>query len=282
MSEDIQQDYGVFQDGRRVRFERVLPATVERTWDHLTKPDLLRKWLAVVDKELLLGDAIEFRILLAEDQPSSTVLHGKVVELEARRRLSFSWDDPRTPNETINTFDLSARGASCRLTLVQQGISDGALAHSAAGWHVFLGRLEDALRGASSPAFSDTYNRVLAVYDEGAVSVTRQVRGRVTTTRDVIIQVQSLEAATRFYGEVLGLDVAMRQEGLVGFETGSFRLYVERGASQGPVFELLVPDLDAAKEKLLARGCEVVDENPDIPRCYVRDNFGMVWNLAER
>jgi len=279
---DPRADLGVFLDGRSLRFERVLPGPIEKVWGYLTKPELLARWLAVVDVELREGDAAEFRILLAEDRPSRTVLHGVVAKCEPPSLLSYSWDDPRSPNESWNTFQLESRGASVLLVLTQKGVGDGALSRSAAGWHVFLGRLEDRLRGVESRAFVDVYNDVLSTYDDLADAVTRQTRGAVSASRDVILQVQSLEAATRFYGEAIGLEVITRREGLIGFEGGALRLYVERGPTQGPVFELLVPDLEAMKEKLVARGCEVIEENAEIPRCYVRDPFGMVWNLAER
>jgi hypothetical protein len=68
---------------------------------------------------------------------------------------------------------------------------------------------------------------------------------------------------------------------MVGFETGEFRLYVEKGPEHAPVFELLAPDVKAAKEELLAAGCTIVEEIPSLPRCYIRDPFGFTFNLAK-
>jgi predicted enzyme related to lactoylglutathione lyase len=48
------------------------------------------------------------------------------------------------------------------------------------------------------------------------------------------------------------------------------------------VFEFLVPDLPAARARLLAAGCSVLEENPELPRCYLRDPFGMTFNIAQR
>ena len=101
-------------------------------------------------------------------------------------------------------------------------------------------------------------------------------------SRDVIIRTQNFAAANRFYGEVLGLPVAYRADNLMGFDAGSFRLYVEPGAAHGPVFDFLVPDFAAAKAALLAAGCVVVEENPTVPRCYIRDPHGLVFNIEER
>jgi uncharacterized protein YndB with AHSA1/START domain/predicted enzyme related to lactoylglutathione lyase len=284
MSGTSGKDLSVFLDARSLRFERLLPGTTDALWGWLTKPELLVRWLAKTDIDLRVGGAAEFRIMLADDTPSKTVLRGTVGQCDPPRLLSYSWDDPRSANESWITFELEARGASVRLRLTQKGVGDGALSRSAAGWHVFLGRLEDRLHGRGSRPFADVYNEALEVYEDLAEGPSEQTRGKITASPDVVLHVQSFEAATRFYGEVLGLEVVTRKEGLVGFEAGAFRLYVERGgpAGQGPVFELLVPDLAAAREKLEARGCEVVAEDPELPRCYVRDPFGLVFNLAER
>lgn len=103
-----------------------------------------------------------------------------------------------------------------------------------------------------------------------------------TSTRDVIIQTENLAAAVRFYKSVLGLNPVRHSKTLVGFETGAFCLYVEQGPAPGPVFEFCVPDLAAAKKRLVAAGCTVVDEDPELPRCYLRDPHGLTYNLAER
>jgi len=100
-------------------------------------------------------------------------------------------------------------------------------------------------------------------------------------SREVIVRTEDWQAALRFYGSLLGFPVSYRAEKMVGFETGAFCLYVEQGAAHGPVFEYLVPDLAAMKAKLLAAGCILLQEDPDIPRCYLQDPFGVVFNLGQ-
>jgi catechol 2,3-dioxygenase-like lactoylglutathione lyase family enzyme len=100
-------------------------------------------------------------------------------------------------------------------------------------------------------------------------------------SRDVIIRTENLEAASRFYGSVLGFKKFYDTETMAGFETGAFRLYVERGPPHGPVFDFLVPDLQAAKRSLLSAGCTILEENPDVPRCYIRDAHGLVFNIGQ-
>jgi predicted enzyme related to lactoylglutathione lyase len=101
------------------------------------------------------------------------------------------------------------------------------------------------------------------------------------SSRDVIIRTGSLADATNFYRSVLELPVTHQDGAIVGFETGSFCLYVEQGTEHGPVFEFLVPDVQAARERLVVAGCTVVEEDASIPRCYVRDPYGVVFNIGK-
>jgi catechol 2,3-dioxygenase-like lactoylglutathione lyase family enzyme len=101
------------------------------------------------------------------------------------------------------------------------------------------------------------------------------------SSRDVIIQTDNWAEAIEFYETTMGFTVSHRSPNLMGFETGAFCLYVEKGNRPGPVFDFLVPDMQAAKKGLLAAGCAVVEENPAIPRCYIRDPFGLVFNVEE-
>ncbi len=105
--------------------------------------------------------------------------------------------------------------------------------------------------------------------------------GTFRSARDVIIRTDAWLEATKFYESVLGLPVVYRSETLIGFETGAFCLYVEQGEDHGPVFEFLVPDVPAAKRTLLSAGCTVQDENDSIPRCYIRDPYGVVFNIGQ-
>jgi predicted enzyme related to lactoylglutathione lyase len=100
-------------------------------------------------------------------------------------------------------------------------------------------------------------------------------------SRDIIVRTEKWSEALKFYGSVLGLPIVDRSETIVGFETGSFCLYVEQGKEHGPVFDFLVPDIQAAKRQLVAAGCTVIEENPAIPRCYIKDPYGVVFNIEQ-
>jgi len=100
-------------------------------------------------------------------------------------------------------------------------------------------------------------------------------------SQDIIIRTEKWSEALRFYGSVLGLAITERSETIVGFETGAFCLYLERGKEHGPVFDFLVPDIQEAKRQLVAAGCNVIEENPQIPRCYIKDPYGMIFNVEQ-
>jgi catechol 2,3-dioxygenase-like lactoylglutathione lyase family enzyme len=102
------------------------------------------------------------------------------------------------------------------------------------------------------------------------------------SSRDVLIQTNKIDAAAAFYEKILGLKVIKRSKQLIGFETGSFRLFIDKGESYGPVFEFYVSNLDHAKKMLIENGCLIEVEDPKIPRCYMRDPFGLIFNLAEK
>jgi len=100
-------------------------------------------------------------------------------------------------------------------------------------------------------------------------------------SRDVIIRTNNLDETTRFYETVLHFPVLNRSETLVCFDAGAFQLYVEAGPRHGPVFDFLVPDLHTAKQELVQAGCVIIEDNPAVPRCYIGDPHGMLFNIAQ-
>jgi hypothetical protein len=115
----------------------------------------------------------------------------------------------------------------------------------------------------------------------GAGSGSAKTPPKVQSSRDVILRTDRWPQASELYQSVLGFKVASESETLVGLETGAFRLYVEKGEPHGPVFDFLAPDVQAAKARLPAAGCTLQEENPSVPRCYIRDPYGLVFNLGQ-
>ena len=97
------------------------------------------------------------------------------------------------------------------------------------------------------------------------------------STRDVLIRVDDLAKASQFYTEALGLTPSQHSPTLVGFETGAFTLYLDAGKPAGPIFEFVVSDIDAAKERLVAAGCLII--RWEGPHRWLRDPYGLMFNL---
>jgi catechol 2,3-dioxygenase-like lactoylglutathione lyase family enzyme len=104
----------------------------------------------------------------------------------------------------------------------------------------------------------------------------------IKSSRDIILRTNRWDEAVRFYDVTLGFKVIYRSETIVGFDTGALVLYVEKGAEHRPVFDFLTSDVQAAKKRLVAAGCSIVEENPTLPRCYLKDPFGLVFNLGTK
>jgi predicted enzyme related to lactoylglutathione lyase len=103
----------------------------------------------------------------------------------------------------------------------------------------------------------------------------------MTASSDILLQTPDIEAAASFYEQQLGLTVFMREPGMIGLEAGAFRLYLDRATTLGPVLDFFVPSVEAAKRSLTAAGATIEAEDPAIPRCYIRDPFGLIYNITE-
>jgi hypothetical protein len=67
---------------------------------------------------------------------------------------------------------------------------------------------------------------------------------------------------------------------MISLHGNKINLFIERGEPLGPVLEVTVPDVAEARDRLVARGCELVKDEPWFPRCYVRDLYGLTYNLT--
>jgi uncharacterized protein YndB with AHSA1/START domain len=117
-----------------LRFERRLDHSVERVWRAITEPDELRQWYpGVPDWRLELGERF--------GSEGGGEARGRITELEPPRVLAYDWagDEFR--------FELRPDGEACVLVFTHVFADRTLGAQHAAGWQIYLRRLDAHLMG---------------------------------------------------------------------------------------------------------------------------------------
>ena len=97
---------------------------------------------------------------------------------------------------------------------------------------------------------------------------------------DILIQAPDPKLAASFYVKQLGFEITDEQPDMISLHGEHINLFIERGPALGPVLEVTVDDVEEAKRRLAGSGCEIVKDEPDFPRCYIKDPFGLIYNLT--
>jgi len=102
-------------------------------------------------------------------------------------------------------------------------------------------------------------------------------------SKNIGYQVENVEKAKHFYESVMGLqeseDSNVKE---IEFRTKHNSIFLIPGSENlGPIMEVVVSDLEAAKKYLVENGCEIVRWHGKGKDCYVKDPFGMVFNVWE-
>jgi predicted enzyme related to lactoylglutathione lyase len=97
---------------------------------------------------------------------------------------------------------------------------------------------------------------------------------------DILIQAQDPLKAASFYVEQLGFEITGETPNMVSLHGKHINLFIERGPVLGGVLEVTVDNVETAKARLVKNGCQIVKDEPDFPRCYVKDPFGLIYNLT--
>ncbi|MEK7405121.1 MAG: SRPBCC family protein [Acidobacteriota bacterium] len=160
-------------DAQTIRFERLLPASIERAWDYLTKPERLRGWLAESEMDLRAGGHVELCFDVGEvpdRAKAGAVIRGVVTRIEPPRALAYTWTDTRAVPDSEVTFELDAPAQDVLLVLTHRRLPPPVLPNCAAGWHTHLGILLKRLRGEEPEPFLPVYERLLPMYTYLATS----------------------------------------------------------------------------------------------------------------
>jgi uncharacterized protein YndB with AHSA1/START domain len=126
-------------------FEFDLQHSPKKVWRALTDPELLSEWLLpVVEFELRPGAEVTFT---APPQPGwDGIVNGRLLEIEAERKLSYTW--VVGDMDTVVTFTLTPTASGTRLSLVQSGFKPEQKRNwggARYGWNLMGGKLVDLL-----------------------------------------------------------------------------------------------------------------------------------------
>jgi catechol 2,3-dioxygenase-like lactoylglutathione lyase family enzyme len=100
---------------------------------------------------------------------------------------------------------------------------------------------------------------------------------------NVAVRTERLSEAVEFYSQVLGFENRSVDPDLADLDANPLRLFViEDQEFRGPVMELFVDNLEKARETLVANGCQVIRWRGKGQDCYVKDPFGVIFNIWEQ
>ena len=98
--------------------------------------------------------------------------------------------------------------------------------------------------------------------------------------KDILIQSENPKNAAKFYVDNLGFEITGETPRLVSLCGEHIQLFIERGPELGPVLEVKVASVEETKQRLARLGCKVVKDEPEFPRCYIKDPYGLIYNLT--
>jgi uncharacterized protein YndB with AHSA1/START domain len=118
-----------------------------KVWRALTDPALLAEWLLpVIDLEIEPGAAFKFKTQPFPDWDGT--VNCRMLEIEAERKLSYTWVVGEMEIDTVVTFTLTPTPSGTRLSLAQSGFkpeNKQAFGGQRYGWKMMGGKLIDLL-----------------------------------------------------------------------------------------------------------------------------------------
>jgi uncharacterized protein YndB with AHSA1/START domain len=130
-----------------IAFDFDLQHVPEKVWRALTDPVLLAEWLLpVLDLKLEPGAAFRFK---TQPYPGwDGTVKCRFLEIEAQRKLSYTWVVGDMALDTVVTFTLTPTASGTRLSLVQSGFKPDQKQNFGGaryGWKMMGGKLVDLL-----------------------------------------------------------------------------------------------------------------------------------------
>jgi uncharacterized protein YndB with AHSA1/START domain len=164
--------FGEMIDPTTLKIQRMLPGSVERVWDYLTKSDLRRQWFAAGDMEMKTGASFELIWRnneltnppgkLPEGFSGSHQMTSTITVCDPPRKLAFTWGMGATGEVT---FTLEPRGERTLLTVVHTGLNRDMSSKVGPGWHAHIDVLAARMAGTEPEPFWDNWSRLHKVYE---------------------------------------------------------------------------------------------------------------------
>jgi len=98
---------------------------------------------------------------------------------------------------------------------------------------------------------------------------------------DILIQAEDRMKAANFYVKELGFTITDKNSKMIGLHGEHINLFIESGPALGPVLEVTVKSVKKARANLTKKGCKIIKDEPEVPRVYVKDPYGLIYNLTE-
>lgn len=164
--------FGELIEPTTLRFERLLPGSIERVWEYIADEDKRGLWFAGGETNLGVGGKMQFVFKNSQfssppeptpekynDYGDGFVSYATVVQCEAPRLLVIEW-------EGIVTFELEAVGEEVKLTLTHEKLQEDkeTKVGTLAGWHTHLDILVDRMSNQAPQGFWSVHIRLEEEY----------------------------------------------------------------------------------------------------------------------
>ena len=133
-------------DGATIlRFERLIARPAAVVWEALTTPEGLARWMQS-DAQVEPRQGGRFHLAF---HGGEHVMDGEVTCWAPPSVLEYTWPEAQAGGDSLVRFELSPKGAGCRLVLIHTLKAGGDLADFASGWHWHLDALDGAVDGVA-------------------------------------------------------------------------------------------------------------------------------------
>lgn len=172
--------YGILTTPGTIRFERLLPGSIEQIWTYLTESEKKAEWLASGQVECRIGGMVKHHFkhstLCETDDPipdrykhleEGASYTGRVTKCEIPHLLSYIWAEEDGEESEVTFKLVPTEGNNTHLILTHKNIGNdrSILIGAASGWHTHLGILIDKLNGRKPKGFWKVHKRMEREYE---------------------------------------------------------------------------------------------------------------------